>query len=244
MSRYRQVREILAREIASGIFPVGGRFPTETELRARFGVSRHTVREALRQLQDEGVLYRHRGLGTVVCGMPQPVYSQTFTNLSELQSYAAEATLDVESKNVLTVRAALADRLGCPVGRRWLHVSGTRTLLGHLKPLCWTDMFFAEPYIQFRDELNGGAEPQYQVLQRLTGVTVSDVEQQITALEITADIAERLDCEPGSPGMMVRRRYFDNSIEPFEISVGLYPADRYAYTSRTSKRIVNASARN
>lgn len=242
MSRYVEVRETLAKEISRGVFQVGGRFPTDLELCARFGVSRHTVREALRQLQDDGVLDRHRGVGTVVRARPGPVYTQTFTSIAELQAYAGEATLEVMMKSVLVARPALADLLGCPVGGRWLNIGGLRILKGHAKPLCWTDLFFAEPYIELRDQLNGGEEPFHQVLHRLRGVAVTGIEQQIAAVAVRPDIAVRLDCEPGSPGLLVRRRYFDGGEEPFEVSLGVYPADRYAYISRVVRRGAGASS--
>jgi GntR family transcriptional regulator len=51
---YRDLRATLMAEIVAGKFPVGTRFPTDYELCERFQVSRSTVREALRSLQDEG----------------------------------------------------------------------------------------------------------------------------------------------------------------------------------------------
>ena len=47
-TRYGRVAHALIAEISGGRYPVGGRMPTEAELEARFGVSRHTVRAAIR----------------------------------------------------------------------------------------------------------------------------------------------------------------------------------------------------
>src|SRR6201996_1425652 len=78
MTRYKELRQILADEIAAGKHAVGGRFPTEFELCDRFGVSRHTVREALRLLQDQGLLARQAGLGTTVLAhTPGTQYNST-----------------------------------------------------------------------------------------------------------------------------------------------------------------------
>ena len=62
MTRYMELRQTLAAEIAAGAFAVGAKFPTEYELCDRFSVSRHTVREALRALEDQGLLARQAGL--------------------------------------------------------------------------------------------------------------------------------------------------------------------------------------
>lgn len=61
---WAQVLGDLRRRLASGEFRL--RFPGDDELTAHYGVSRHTVREAVRRLQAEGVVERGRGRGTFV----------------------------------------------------------------------------------------------------------------------------------------------------------------------------------
>lgn len=61
-----QVTEQLRGEIASGRWPVGGRIPTETELRELTGTARNTVREAVQALVHAGMLERRQGSGTYV----------------------------------------------------------------------------------------------------------------------------------------------------------------------------------
>lgn len=60
---YVQITERVRRMLTEAP-PAGGRVFTEHELARRFGVSRMTVRQALAQLVDEGLLYRVRGVGT------------------------------------------------------------------------------------------------------------------------------------------------------------------------------------
>ena len=63
---YRQLKEILEERIRQGRFRPGERLPAERELCRQFGVSRITVRQALDELANEGLLYRHQGSGTFV----------------------------------------------------------------------------------------------------------------------------------------------------------------------------------
>jgi len=58
----------LREEIAGGQYRAGDRLPTEAQLSARFGVNRHTVRQALAALADEGLLHTRRGAGVFVTG--------------------------------------------------------------------------------------------------------------------------------------------------------------------------------
>jgi DNA-binding GntR family transcriptional regulator len=64
--RYAILREELQGRIQDGTYRVGDLLPTELELQEEFGLSRHTVREALRQLIDMGLVRRRQGSGTQV----------------------------------------------------------------------------------------------------------------------------------------------------------------------------------
>lgn len=69
-SIWRSIAETLRRDIASGHYPEGGRLPTEAVLAERFGVNRHTVRRALGQLADDGLVHARRGAGVFVLSRP------------------------------------------------------------------------------------------------------------------------------------------------------------------------------
>jgi GntR family transcriptional regulator len=71
-SRYRDIASELQKEIRLGTTPVGELLPTETELMARFGASRQTVREALRIITEQGLIVRRAGLGGGGGSPPRP----------------------------------------------------------------------------------------------------------------------------------------------------------------------------
>ena len=58
---YKAVSAAIERAILDGALPTGSALPTETELAERFGVHRSTVREAIRQVEQEGLLQRREG---------------------------------------------------------------------------------------------------------------------------------------------------------------------------------------
>jgi DNA-binding GntR family transcriptional regulator len=232
MTRYKELRQILADEIADGTFAVGGKFPTEYELCERFGVSRHTVREALRALEDQGLLSRQAGLGTTVLARTRaPLYTQTFDSLTGLEDYAHDTVFEKHSEGFITLRDTLAGVLGCKAGERWLRFAGLRRLNG--LPICWTEIFVAEPYAAIRHRLPAEAIRIYELLQREFGLEIAELEHRVSALSMPAEIAAALGVEAQSPALMTRRRYFDNAAtEPFEISLSIHPGDRYAHTQR------------
>ena len=64
--KYRQITAWLTEEIEKGTLCYGERIPSEKELAEQFGVSRQTVRSALKDLNAEGILVSRRGSGTYV----------------------------------------------------------------------------------------------------------------------------------------------------------------------------------
>ena len=65
---WRQIRDDLTAEISEDRYTAGDRLPSEAALAARFGVNRHTVRRALKDLADQGLVHARRGAGVFVTG--------------------------------------------------------------------------------------------------------------------------------------------------------------------------------
>ena len=107
---YQQVAEQIQDLIVAGTLSVGERLPAEGELAAQFGVSRSTMREALRSLSSQSLLRTKRGMGGgTFVAEPSPDHVQTYLERSiGLLSGAAVLSLDDlrEAREVLEVAAA------------------------------------------------------------------------------------------------------------------------------------------
>lgn len=66
MTEYLRVQRELTNQIRSGVYPENSKLPTERELCEQFGVSRITIRQALQNMENEGVIVRQQGRGTFV----------------------------------------------------------------------------------------------------------------------------------------------------------------------------------
>ncbi len=92
-----RLRDELLEEITNSQLPAGTKLPTEGELSKRFGVSRATVREAVRGLVEAGYVTRRRGSGSYVAErrrMPHGLDS-TLSYLAMIESAGAHAGMRV-----------------------------------------------------------------------------------------------------------------------------------------------------
>jgi GntR family phosphonate transport system transcriptional regulator len=114
---WQRIAEVLAAEIGSGSFPPGARLPTETALAERFGVNRHTLRQAIGALSNAGLVSVQHGRGTFVRPAPMleyPLGARTrFSEILSRQSLLADGELLAARESPATVEVAGA--LGLPV---------------------------------------------------------------------------------------------------------------------------------
>ncbi|MEJ5198084.1 MAG: GntR family transcriptional regulator [Anaerolineae bacterium] len=111
---YSQASEALKALIAQGEYQPGDRLPSEHELSDRLGISRPTLREALRQLEEERAIIRRHGVGTFVAS-PPPVIETGLEVLESLERLARRLGLHTQMSEV-----HMEERPATPVEREKL----------------------------------------------------------------------------------------------------------------------------
>ncbi len=148
MPLWAQLERELRRRLESGEFENG--FPTDLQLTEAYGVSRHTVREAVRHLNKTGVLRRERGRGTVV---NRSEFEQSLGTLYSLfqsvESTGVEQTSEVLRLETVTDTVA-ANQLELPDDTKFVLLERLRLAGG--APLAvdraWLPAAFAEPLLE------------------------------------------------------------------------------------------------
>ena len=230
--RYLQLAAGLRTDILAGRYDAQHPFPTESELCAAHGVSRFTVREALRRLQNEGLIARRRGSGTVVhpAAARGGTLHQPLSNVGEILQYARDTHVTYSRAGIGVLPRWLADSIGRDGSGRWTSVEGVRHQAdGHL-PIAATTAWFHERLGDAVDRLDLGAGTLFSQIEALTGVSVGQVTQDIQAVPANAAIARALGLKRGTAVLRITRCYLDNKRHPFEISVSHHPGDRFAYS--------------
>lgn len=233
--RYATVATALAAEILEGKRPVGTLLPTEQELCQRFGVSRSTVRQALRRLGDLGLVAGAQGVGTrVISDHPRGRYVLAVRSATEVMGYAARARLDIRQRERVEADAALAERLGCEPGSRWVHVAGLRRSTDvQDAPISLCDLYIAEEFADVAESDDLASTPAYRLIAQRRGVPVEAVQQDIGAIALDEAQAAALGVAPGSPGLHIRRQFFAAGGRLLEATTNVHAAaEQFVYTLR------------
>jgi len=209
MPLWAQLETELRRRLESGEFDTG--FPTDLDLTEAYGVSRHTVREAVRHLNKTGVLRRERGKGTVVnrsefeqslgtlYSLFQSVESAGVEQTSEVIRLevvndpiaASHLQVDDDTDLVLLERLRLAGGAPLAVDRAWLRHDVASSLLA----VDWNHTAL------YTELATAGAPVPNQGWERLTPIVPSPADRARLGLRKTeaAFFLERLGCREDTP---------------------------------------------
>ena len=228
--RYRQIAEEFRSAIASGTYKSGDALPTEMEICETYGVSRHTARDALRILSDDGLIERRRGAGTVVASRGAPAFAQPIGDFDSILQYARDARLDITTAQ--PADNDTLDRLG--LTGDYVQLIGFRSVEDQ-PPQEITAVYIRSdlaPDTELIETLPGSIS---EWIEANRGVHVERVVQRMEAVALNKSQAKRLNVAEGSPALRSVRRYRDASGEIILLSESLHPAGRFAYEMRLDR---------
>ena len=222
--------EALQQAIFAGKFPPGSQLPPEFDLMAQLRVSRTTLREALKRLEEQGLIVRRRGRGTYV--RERSIVKDLSLNfgISEMITQAGfkpgvhSAVLRREP-----APAEVADALNVQEGAPLVVVERVRT--ADDRPVVWSrDMLPAvrlEPRgLAAEDLLNRSL---YQWLAETFRIHVARGVAQLTPVIATAELAARLDVRRGTPLLRMAQTDFDADDQPVLYSVEFHLPDAFVF---------------
>ena len=228
----------LANGIASGRYPVGSLLPPELELCTQYGASRHTMRVAIGELVQLGLVSRRKRAGTrVETQTPPEVYRQSLSSLAELTQFGQTHRRVVQEAVEVVADFALAKTLGCPAGSRWLRISSVRLdARPATPPVAWTDVYVPSDAADIVARMRASPEALVSTLiERRLGRPIVEVTQDATAVPLPERLARPLQADAGSPALRIVRRYVDAAGEVLEYSDTVHPAGRFTLSTRLER---------
>ncbi len=258
--RYLQVAEELRDQILRGELAAGTALPSEPVLSERYDLSRTSVRSAIKQLKDWGLVRAEQGKGTYVRAPRQKVrrttdryqWEKDRVHLSEEERRKTGATerdtgltvdeLDFSAEyNTVSATPDLARRFGVPEGTQLLHrVFRTRSRKENA-PLSLVHSWLvyetvaANPDLLLADKEPWPGGTQHQLF--TIGIEIDRIVDEVTARPPQPDEAAILDIEPGVSVLILRKISIDITGRVVEVSEVVLPGDRteLVYTTQLER---------
>lgn len=231
---YKVIYDTIAERIYNSTYQVGDMLPSESELEKMFQASRTPVRQALNQLESDGLIYRSQGKGSFVANFKTIGHWTTMTGFKhkykEGWKKISARTLEV-SKKIAPYYASL---LGVNRTDELIHLKRIRTddgepviyLEHHLPPHLPIEMFKKDPsFISidqlFKDELR---------------VEFTTIEEELEAISADSHLATYLQIEEGHPILKSTRISFNSQSQPLDVTVIYLRSEKWKYSIEFNKR--------
>jgi DNA-binding GntR family transcriptional regulator len=222
---YYQVSQRIQQAIVGGELPPGSRLENEISFCNRLGLSRPTIRKAIQDLVDKGLLVRRRGVGTqVVHG--QVTRGVELTSLhDDLVRLGKSPTTKLLSLEVMKADTLIAEELAVPLGTEIVKIQRVRSADG--APVSVMVNYLPTQFrgISVKDLEELGL---YQWL-RLQGVTIRVAKQRIGARKANAKEADLLLLEHGAALLTMDRTAYDDEGQAIEYGHHCYSPELYSF---------------
>jgi GntR family transcriptional regulator len=221
---YFQVTAQLEAAIDAGVLAPGDRLPNEIDLADTLGLSRPTMRRALEELVDKGLLVRKRGYGTEVASSQVHRRVELTSLYDDLDAAGKSPTTEVLKLDPACVNATAAAAVGVPGPTPLVYIERLRYSDG--RPLALMHNWLPPSYADLsKDQL--ASDGLYRIL-RSRGVQPLVAKQRITAHAASQREARLLKIRRGRPLIAMQRTAYDVDGQVIEFGDHVYRADGYA----------------
>jgi GntR family transcriptional regulator len=217
---HRQLYLVLHDEIGRGTLAAGDALPTEQSLGEQFGVSRITVRRALADLAEAGLIERRHGVGSFVTERSSPRTPVTGSYMDELRQVEFETDVDVIEFGQRALPRPVAERLA--PRERGLYVLRLRRERRTGEPLMVTEAWLPVDVADTVTQSALASAPLYRLLAD-AGVNLERLEHELTAEIAGPHTAVLLDTAIGSPLIRMNRVAFAEGVPHHVLSMVLSP---------------------
>ncbi len=225
MPLYFQVAQRLEDGIRSGVLEPGARLENEIAIARHLSVSRPTIRRAIQEIVDKGLLVRRRGVGTQVVQshVTRPVELTSFYN--DLKNANLDPQTQVLEHRLLAANSSIAEKLSVAPGDEILLVRRLRSTGD--TPVAVLENYLPTAFIDITlEELEKGGL--YDAL-RARGVVLKIANQKIGARRAVGDESKLLSVDEGGPLLTVERIALDNAGQVIEVGNHCYRPDMYNF---------------
>ncbi|UOQ43002.1 GntR family transcriptional regulator [Halobacillus salinarum] len=224
---YLQVIEQIKRDIENGIYQEKQKLPSEFQLSKSLGVSRATLREALRILEEESIVTRRHGVGTFV--NPKPVFSSGIEELDSVTGMISKSGMTPGSQYLSAELIEPTEEERSRFAPVEIHnlakVERVRTADGQPVVYCVDKLPQGLiPLEQVRE-----ADSMFGILEQYTGKSISYAVTHIVPIGYHERISPILNSEPDQALLLLRQMHYSYEDEPMLLSSNYFRADKFSF---------------
>ena len=232
---YHEVIGLLRDDIDNGRYAPGAKLPSEDQLAREFSISRVTLREALRVLEDDGVIVRRHGSGTFVRDK-RAIPIQTLSSIISISTIFKRAGLEDRFIKVglrkIPTNPRIAEKLRVSAGREVWEVERVRTI-GE-RPAIYSFDFFPADFVPEGQErrLNDYIHSLYHFLSEICGQTSEEGESTFKPILSDKKLSSILKVRPSTPLMYIETLDFNPALQPILYSWSYYVPELFEFKAR------------
>lgn len=224
---YLQISNILKDKIIKQEYEKGDRIPSEKDLQEQYDVSRITARQAIQELEQNHMVKRGRGKGTVV--IYQPCIDEYLNTIRSFTDEMKERKIQPGSKDVkISLKKAdsfLAKVFGVMEDSLLYFLERVRT--GDGEEIVYFESYFSlDTNLPLDEDKN--IESVYAILKE-RGIIPVHVDEQFDCLMPSAQVQKKLGMKKEIPVLRRKRISYNNMGKVIEYTIGYYRGDRYTY---------------
>lgn len=239
MSKYHELALQLRKDIAAGIYPTGSRLPTLPKLCEMYDVSNTTVKKAMDELEQQGLVARRRGSGIYVKGMPtmRTKGQESWSMSGQMTGLTAEFAAKgkpvqsiVQDFSVIHPTDQVAAALGMRVEEFVYYICRVRVVDDVPQNVEYTYMPLTLIPGLLEEHLYGSI---YGYLENELHLKIGSAHRILRAVKSSADEQQWLRIKPGDPLFEVRQIGYLDDGTPFEYSTTRHTSDYEFYVVST-----------
>ncbi|MFP7732761.1 GntR family transcriptional regulator [Priestia aryabhattai] len=224
---YLQVIDEIKQNIEKGIFKEKERLPSEFDLSKQLGVSRATLREALRILEEENIIVRRHGVGTFV--NTKPTFLSGIEQLNSITHMIEQAGMKAGtiflSSQIQDLSENDLTRFACEEDEQILFVERVRTANGEPVVYCMDKV----PQKILPENFEYKQESLLEILEKQAGKHISYAVANIEPLGYHEKVSPILQCEPETALLVLKQMHYDQYDEPILYSINYFKADQFSF---------------
>ncbi len=224
---YLQVIDRLKKDIEEGIYKEKEKLPSEFDLAKQLGVSRATLREALRILEEENVIIRRHGVGTFVHS--KPLFMSGIEQLVSVTDMIVNAGMDPGtiflSSAVIQASEEDARRLTCALDTELMVIERVRTANGEPVVYCIDKI----PKTFFPGQFDPSHESLFTLFDEQASSSISHAVAEIEPFGWHEKVSPILECEPETALLALKQVHYTENDMPVLYSVNFFRSDKFRF---------------